>query len=327
MKKRIPIVILVLVAAGFGGWYFRQQERTRHAQELRLYGNVDIREVNLGFRVPGRLAEVLRDEGDTVTRGELLARLDDAPYQKEVEEARAQVAALRARVELLQAGNRAQEIAQARAQMHEREVSAANAERTYRRYDELHRTQAISQQERDDAEARFREASARLSSAREQLNLLEAGFRAEEKAQASAELSRAEAALASAELRLQDTRLEASADGVVLTRSQEPGAILQMGTAVLSVSLVKPVWVRAYIDEPDLGRIHPGMKVSVRTDSRPAQPYHGHIGYISPRAEFTPKNVETPQLRTALVFRFRVVVEDPDAGLRQGMPVTVELEP
>jgi HlyD family secretion protein len=113
----------------------------------------------------------------------------------------------------------------------------------------------------------------------------------------------------------------------VFTRAQEPGAILQTGTTVLTVSLQKPVWVRAYIEEPDLGRIHPGMNVQVYSDSKPGKAYEGKIGYISPRAEFTPKTVETSELRTSLVYRLRVVVENPDDGLRQGMPVTVKLQP
>ncbi|HYG35965.1 MAG TPA: biotin/lipoyl-binding protein, partial [Clostridia bacterium] len=153
MKKRIPLVIILLALAGVGVWFVQTKLRRGDERELVLYGNVDIREVNLGFRVSGRLIEVLRDEGDTVKAGETIARLDDAPYRREVEEAKGLVAALRARLELLQAGNRPQEIAQARALVHEREVSAANAERIYRRQEELLRTKAVSIQERDDAEA------------------------------------------------------------------------------------------------------------------------------------------------------------------------------
>ena len=119
--------------------------------------------------------------------------------------------------------------------------------------------------------------------------------------------------------------LTAPSDGVILTRAQEAGAILQGGSAVFTLSLVDPVWVRAYVQEPDLGRIHPGMKVEIRTDARRDPPYVGQIGYISPRAEFTPKTVETAELRTALVYRLRIVVANPDDGLRQGMPVTVTL--
>ncbi len=326
MKKRIPIVLAIVVALGALSWVATAKLRRAAPAGLRLYGNVDIREVNLGFRVPGRLLEVGRDEGDEVKAGEVLARLDDEPYRRELEEAKGAVQSLRARVDLLEAGNRPQEIAQARAVAREREVTAANAERLYRRQQELFEGKTVSAQERDDAEARSREAQARLTSAREQLNLLEAGFRSEDIAQAKAELSRAEAARASAELRLQDAVLKSPSDGVVLTRAQEPGAILQTGATVLTVSLTRPVWVRAYVTEPNLGKLAPGMPVSVWTDSRSGKPYAGQIGYISPRAEFTPKNVETPDLRTSLVYRFRVVVADPDDALRQGMPVTVDVE-
>jgi HlyD family secretion protein len=327
MKKRIPIIILLLALAGVGGWWLLTRARADAHAPLQMHGNVDIREVNLGFRVSGRVVEVCRDEGDAVKAGEILARLDDEPYRREVEETRGHVASLRARLQLMEAGNRPQEIAQARAVLREREVTATNAVIKYRRSEELSATRAISAQERDDAEARYREAEASANSSREQLNLVEAGFRAEDIAQAKAELARGEAMLASAELRVQDSVMKAPADGVVLTRAQEPGAVLQPGATVLTLSLLRPVWVRAYVSEPDLGRIHPGMKVETYTDSRPGQPYHGQIGYISPRAEFTPKNVETAELRTSLVYRLRVVVDDPDEGLRQGMPVTVKVVP
>ncbi len=325
MTKRLPILIIILALAGLGVWYFRA--RLRHAEDrtLRLHGNVDIREVNLGFRVSGRLRQVLRDEGDAVKAGETLALLDEEPYRRELEESRGQAGGLRARLALVEAGNRPQEIAQAQALVHEREVTAANAERLYKRQEQLLASKTASVQERDDAEANYREAQARLKSAQEQLNLLQAGFRVEDIEQAKADLARAEAALASAQIRVQDTELKSPADGVVLTRAQEPGAILQAGTIVLTVSLRHPVWVRGYVPEPDLGRIHPGTKVGVYSDSRPNQAYSGKIGYISPQAEFTPKNVETSELRTSLVYRLRVVVENPGEGLRQGMPVTIKV--
>jgi HlyD family secretion protein len=135
----------------------------------------------------------------------------------------------------------------------------------------------------------------------------------------------AEARLASAETNLADTAIAAPADGVILTRIQEPGAIVAAGAPVYTLSLRNPVWVRAYVREPDLGRVHPGMRALVTTDTAPQHPYHGHIGFISPVAEFTPKTVETTALRTDLVYRLRVIVDDPDESLRQGMPVTVTL--
>jgi HlyD family secretion protein len=323
MKNKIRIILVIVIIVTVGWWITGRLTRDKIGN-LVLHGNVDIRDVHLGFRVGGRLAEVLKDEGDTVNPGDALARLDDGPYRRELEESRGRVQSAQAHLDLLQAGNRPQEIAQAKALAGEREVTLANAERIYKRQEELFATRAVSQQERDDAEARYREAEARLKSAREQVSVLEAGFRVEEISQARAELVRAEAAQSSADLRLQDTLLKAPSAGVVITRAQEPGAIVQPGTTVLTISLQKPVWVRAYVAEPNLGRLHPGMKVAVYTDSAPAKPYAGKIGYISPQAEFTPKNVETSELRTSLVYRLRVVVQNADDSLRQGMPVTVQ---
>jgi HlyD family secretion protein len=322
MKKRvIPVLILAIAVAAVAWWWFRARGQENTGQ-LKLYGNVDIREVNLGFRISGRLVQVRFDEGDAVEEGAEVARLDAEPYRLQVEEAEAQLAAAKARAALLEAGYRTQEVTQARAVVREREVTFENADRVYRRQQELLSSRSVSVQDRDDAEARAREAEARLKSAREQLALLEAGFRTEEIAQAKADVQRAAAALASAQVRLQDTVLVTPSAGVVITRAVEPGAIVQAGTSVLTVSLKRPVWVRAYVGETDLGKLHPGKAVRVYTDSHPDRSYEGTIGYISPRAEFTPRNVETPELRTSLVYRLRVVISNPDEGLRQGMPVT-----
>ena len=113
----------------------------------------------------------------------------------------------------------------------------------------------------------------------------------------------------------------------MLTRALEPGAVVQAGATVLSISLEKPVWVRAYVHERELGEFPTGRRVLLTTDGKPEKPYHGKVGFVSPKAEFTPKSVETPELRTSLVYRLRIVVEDADDALRQGMPVTVSLDP
>lgn len=325
MKKIISLVIVLLIIAGSASWLYHTY-RGETKSTLTLYGNVDIREVTLGFRVPGKLAKLLYDEGDKVKAGDVMARLDDEPYRNQVASAQAQVDSLRARLKLRETGNRPEEIAQARSLVREREATAINAERLFKRAEELLADKGVSLQERDNAEANHKEAQARLKSARDNLALLEAGFRIEDITQAKADLAQTEVALATANLQLQDTVLTAPSDGVILTRVQEAGAILQAGSPVFTLSLVNPVWVRAYIHEPDLGRIPPGTKVEIRTDSVRGKPYKGQIGYISPRAEFTPKTVETAELRTALVYRLRIVVDNPDDELRQGMPVTVILD-
>jgi HlyD family secretion protein len=321
--KKLPVLIVALLV-GTAAWWFFLRERHPGEGGLVLHGNVDIREVSLGFRVSGKIASIRREEGDIAKAGDVLAELDPEPFRRELAEARAQADSLSARVKLLQTGYRPEEIAQASALVRERQVTYENAQRAFKRLQELFTTQTASQQDYDDTEARAREAEARLKSAREQLALLQAGYREEELAQARADLARAEAASAGIELRLQDATLTAPTNGVVLIRAQEPGAIVQPGSTVLTLSLSQPVWVRAYISEPNLGRIHPGMVMDVFTDSRPEKPYRGQVGFISPRAEFTPRNVETPELRTSLVYRLRVIVENPDEGLRQGMPVTVK---
>lgn len=326
MKKRLPIIIVLLLIAGLAAWWFTSHRREVSGSTLRIYGNVDIREVNVGFRVSGRVTEVLKDEGDSVHTGDVLARLDDEPYRRELEQAKGQGEAAQAHLELLQAGYRPEEIAQARAEVKAREVAADNARRLLDRRKTLVSTKAIPEENYTDAEAAYQQAEAQLKAAQAQLSLREAGFRKEDIAQAQANLDQAEAALATAQLHVQDSVLKAPSEGVILTRAEEPGAILQAGKTVLTISLNKPVWVRAYVEEPDLGRVHPGMKVKVFTDSRPDHPYEGQIGFISPRAEFTPKNVETTELRTSLVYRLRIVIANPDEGLRQGMPVTAEIE-
>jgi HlyD family secretion protein len=169
------------------------------------------------------------------------------------------------------------------------------------------------------------QAAAQVTASEEQLRLLTSGFRKEEVADSDAQLSQARATLESARLALRDATLLAPSDGVILTRAIEKGSMVQAGTPAFSLSLTAPVWVRAYVGEPQLGRYAPGAKVTVLTDSRPDTPYRGVVGFVSPTAEFTPKTVETTDLRTALVYRLRIVIEDPDSQLRQGMPVTVRL--
>ena len=325
MKRKLAILLLLALACAGGYWIWKTQFQ-KPVGELTLYGNVDIREVNLGFRVSGKVKEVLKDEGDPVKVGELVARLDPEPYQEELERAKAQAALSKAKLDLMEAGYRKEDIAQARANLEQQKATLANAERIFNRRKELLERKVASQQEYDDALANLEEARARVNSMSASLTLLETGYRPEEIAQARADYAAAQAAVATAQLHLEDTELKSSANGTVITRALEPGTVIQAGPTVLTVSLSEPVWVRAYVAEPDLGKVSPGTQATVFTDSQPNRPYHGQVGFVSPRAEFTPKSVETTDLRTALVYRLRVIVSDADLGLRQGMPVTVKIK-
>ena len=322
MKKPVIIVLLalLLIAAFGGGWWWYQSSQQR---ELTLYGNVDIRTVNLSFRVGGRLASLNVDEGDKIQSGQILGQLDRAPYENALQQAQANVSTAQAQYDLMMAGYRAEEIAQAAAAVKQAQAAYDYAQNFYQRQLGLRQSSAISVNDLENARSSRDQAQATLKSAQDKLSQYRAGNRPQEIAQAKASLEQAQAALAQARLNLHDTTLTAPSDGTLMTRAVEPGSMLSAGGTVMTLSLTHPVWVRAYIDEKNLGQAVPGREVLLYTDSRPNQPWRGKIGFVSPSAEFTPKTVETPDLRTDLVYRLRIVVTDADDSLRQGMPVTV----
>ena len=321
---KIGLGVVVLAAAGAGWYWFETEQQHSAATSITLYGNVDIREVELGFRVMGRLTDALVDEGDVVTKGQRIAAIDPEPYREAVALTEARVQLAQANFAKFEKGSRPQEVLLAQARVEEAEAASENAEREYKRQLDLFKTGGTSATARDAAQSRRDQTAASLSAAREAFALASEGFRSEEVLASKAELSAAIAQRSQAETQLADTELFAPSNGVVLSRIREPGSIVTMGAPVYSLSLRDPVYVRAYVAEPDLGKVAPGTAVELSTDSSPKR-YHGQIGYVAPRAEFTPKSVETTDLRTDLVYRLRVVVSDADDGLRQGMPVTISV--
>lgn len=254
-----------------------------------------------------------------------MAVLDKSPYEADLSAAKAQLKEAEANYEKLMRGSRPQEIEEARAAVQEAEANLKNANLIFKRQSQQVNLGATSAQSYDDAQKLKVQAQASLKSAKEALSLAEEGFRQEDIAAGKAAVELAQAQRQSAQINLEDTEIRAPSDGIIFTRVLEPGAIVSPQSIVYTLSLHKPVWVRAYIAEPNLGHIKPGMKALVYTDSYPDQPYEGQIGFISPQAEFTPKTVETPELRTNLVFRLRIWVEDQKGQLRQGQPVTVKI--
>lgn len=325
MNRRILLLALI-VAAGAGGywWYFMKKPA---GGPLVLQGNVEVRQVNLGFKVAGRIEKLNVDEGDVVHAGQTLASLEKVYFDEALAQARAQRDQMAANYDKLRNGNRPEEIAQARAVVAEREATLTNARVTLKRAQMLLSSPAGSQKAFDDAQAAERQADALLNSAREALRLQEAGFRKEDIALGKGQLDERAAAVQVAERNLIDADLIAPSNGAVLSRVREVGAIVAPGETVYVLSLTSPVWVRTYISEPDLGRIRPGMEVQVKTDTPGGKIFAGRVGFISTTAEFTPKTVETTELRTSLVYRLRIVVDDDTGFLRQGMPVTVTTEP
>ncbi len=323
-RKIIAIVVVAaLIIAAFATRGFGLIGGERNG-ELSLYGNVDIREVDLGFRVNGRIASIAVDEGAKVQAGQLLATLDTASLDSRIAQADAQVARAEAQFQRARNGSRRQDVAQARARVAAAQAVADNAERDYRRRQALVEPGAISRDLWEQTVADRDRAAAQLAEARQGLSLLAAGSRPEDLSAAAADVRAAQASRRGVATDLGDARLVAATGGTVVTRAREPGAIVQPGETVLTLSIDRPMRVRAYVAETDLARISPGMKVTVRADGNP-KTYQGTIGHISPRAEFTPKSVETESLRTDLVYQLRIIVSDPDEALRQGQPVTVRV--
>jgi HlyD family secretion protein len=326
MRRRIAIVVVLLLVLG-GGWYFgRDYLAPRHDDKtLVLLGNVDIRQVDLSFKVDGRIVKMAVDEGDAVKPGQLLASLDKTYFQNDLVVAKARQAMQAANVAKLEHGSRPEEIAQAKATVALYRTTTELNQQTFDRQAQLVKEGNTSRQSYDNAIAALRQSQAQLNVGEQASRLIEVGPRQEDIDAARAQLALEDGNVTVGERRLQDADLMAPGAGVILTRAQEPGAIVAAGTPVFALTITSPVWVRAYVGEPDLGRIHPGMRAEVTTDAGPGKIYHGTIGFISPVAEFTPKSVETRELRTDLVYRLRIVVENPDDGLRQGMPVTASL--
>jgi HlyD family secretion protein len=323
----IGVVLAAAAGGGYYGWQAYLAAEGARDGPLALYGNVDIRQVDLAFNAEGKIAELLVQEGDRVEKGQLLARLDAAPYRNLVDAAEARLQRSRAQLAELEAGTRPPELARAQAAVDAAQAAVEQTQATLERRRRLLDRGNISQAQFDAAQRAYQEAAARLEQRRQELELARQGPREERIAAARAERAFNKATLELARDRLDNTELHSPAAGTVLTRIREEGATVAPTASVLTLALRTPMRVRTYVGEPNLGRVQPGMPVTVTTDSAPEDAYRGHVGFISPTAEFTPKTVQTEELRTELVYRVRVIVENPDERLRQGMPVTVTLRP
>lgn len=322
-RGRILGALAILIALGVVVWPLTH--RRRNADDLIVYGNVDLRQVDLPFNGSERIATVMAQEGDHVKRGQILARLDTSRLEPQVAQEQAQVDAQQAVVDRFHNGSRPEEIAQARANLISAEADAANYRREYDRQNVLWESDATSRESYDNARAIAATAAAKVEVNRKALELALVGPRKEDVAQAEAQLRGDQAQLALLRQQLADAELVAPLDAVVRSRLMEPGEMASPQKPVFSLAITNPKWVRAYVSESELGRVHPGMGAFVVVDAFPDRRFDGWVGFVSPVAEFTPKAVQTEELRTSLVYEIRVFVKDPADELRLGMPATVYL--
>jgi len=326
MKKLLPLLILLVIAGVAIAFFNRSKEAEQSTSTLTYYGNVEIRDARLTFDEQGILADVMVDEGEQVDAGQLLAQLRNEKLKAQLDQARAQVNTQEQVLLRLENGARKQEVAQARAEVDAAKVAVDNARQTMERLEAVAPIGGSSRQALDDSRAAFAVAEAQLKVRRQALELLLAGTRPEELEQARQQLAAYQANRAYIEERLRATELHAPAGGLIQNRLLEPGELAGPGMPVLSLALTDPKWIRIYIPEPDLGLVRQGAAAQISCDSWPERTITGHVGFISSVAEFTPKNVETADLRTKLVYGARILVDDPHGELKLGMPATVTIK-
>jgi len=293
--------------------------------EIRLSGNIEAVDAQLGFKIPGRVAERLVSEGQRLAAGQPVARLDDVEQRQQVDLRRAELATAEATLADLEAGSRPQELATARAALRSAEADRDRARLELARQQELRRKDVTAARDLETAEATHAVAAARAEQAAEALKLAEEGPRKDAVSAARARVASARATLALAETQLENTRLAAPFAGVVLSHNIEPGEFVAAGTPIVTVADLAHVWVRAYVNQTELGRLRHGQPAEVRTDSFPDKVYKGTIGFISSEAEFTPKTVQTEKERVKLVFRIKIDLENPADELKPGMPADAVL--
>lgn len=327
MRRGIPIaVVLVAAVGGIVWWQVARTRKAAPANEVVLSGNIEAHESLVSFKVQGRIAELPVEEGQQVPAGTLLARLEDADSRQRVRIDESNVAVREKNLALTLAGTRRQEIAAA-----EQAVADAQANLEQKKLDEgrtrkLYTKDEISAQDRDLAATALKRAEAAYEQARQRLNEAQEGSRKEEIAIARANLAQAGATLGLSRISLEYATLRAPVAGVVTVREAELGEVVQPGTPVVTLADLDHIWLRAYVAETDLGRIHWGQDVSVTTDTYPGKQYHGRISFISSSAEFTPKSVQTYKERVTLVYRVKIEIDNPQHELKPGMPADARIQ-
>ncbi len=329
MKKSHVAVLIGLVLLGSAVAYWWLNRDKDDAQHIVLYGNVDIRQVSLAFETAGRIKNMTVQEGDRVKKGQVLAHLNTESLSIQAQQADAQLQVQQQTLNEQAAGNRPEEIAQAKAQVGSAKAQLENADKQYQRLAVLNNSslgQAVSKQEVDAAKSTMKTAEAALRESEANLQLLLKGVRKEDREAAKAQYESTKASLDLIKYQIAQSELRSPVDGVVRARLQEVGDMTTSSKSVYTIALTDPKWVRVYASETELGQIKMGSTATILRDSQPDQPITGKIGYISSVAEFTPKTVQTKDIRTTLVYEVRIYVNDPNDQLKMGQPVTVNID-
>jgi HlyD family secretion protein len=327
MKRIIPIVILLAVAVGAGVYFYpRLTQKPKPTNQLTLSGNIEAHEALVGFKVPGRIVELPVEEGQQVAAGALLARLDDADLKQRIRMDEAAVGVRESNLALTLAGTREQEVKAAQQSVIDAEADLAQKKIDNERAQKIFAKDEVTAQERDQAATAVTRADAILKAAQQRYNEAVEGSRKEEITVARANLNEANANLGLSQVNLSYSVLRAPSAGVVTVRQAELGEVVSPGSPVVTLSDLDHIWLRAYIAETDLGRIHWGQDAVITTDTYPGKQYHGRISFIASTAEFTPKSVQTFKERVTLVYRIKIDIDNPNHELKTGMPADARID-
>jgi HlyD family secretion protein len=321
-KVLIPVVALALAA---GAGIFTTCRRNAETDELRVSGNIEATQVELSFRIAGKVLERRVDEGQTVKEGDVIARLDAKDLEQTLAMRQADQAVAQAVLAELQAGSRKEEIGASLAALEQASADLKRLEPDEARIRDLHGKGIVSSRDYEAARASLEAARAKVRQAEQQYALVKKGPRAEDIAQGQAKHEQALQALALARTQLDYATLLAPISGVVLSKNIEPREYVAPGTSVVTLGDLFSVWMRAYIEETDLGRVKVGQKAVLTTDSYPGKTYEGRVSFIASEAEFTPKAVQTRKERVKLVYRIKIEVPNPAMELKPGMPADAEI--
>ena len=325
MKKKKFAIIGILIVIAIAVFLVSRLSNRKEEGVIVLSGNVEVTEANIGFKLSGRVIELLVDEGYKVKKNDILARLDNAELASIVLQNRASLQEALTRLEELRAGSRAQEIEQATANVSSAEAELIKAKKDYERYEALFRNDAISAQQMDAAKKTYEVTVSQHKKALETLSLVKEGPRKEEITVAEHRVQQARAALATSEERLKDTTIYSPFPSVVLRKNIELGETVAPGIPVFTIGDLENPWIKVYVKEDRLGHVKLGQKAKVTTDSYPGKAYEGTVTFISSEAEFTPKIVQTQEERVKLVFGVKVSVKNSNDELKPGMPADVRI--
>ncbi|MDH5202212.1 MAG: efflux RND transporter periplasmic adaptor subunit [Nitrospirota bacterium] len=325
MKKKKFLIIGILIVVVLVVFLVSRLSNKHGEGMIVLSGNVEVTEANIGFKLSGRVVELLVDEGYKVKKGDILARLDNAELASIVTQNRASLQEALTRLAELRAGSRTQEIEQARANVSSAEAELIKAKKDYERYETLYRNDAISAQQMDASKKTYDVTVSQHKKALETLSLVKEGPRKEEITAAEHRVQQARAALATSEERLKDTTIYSPFSGVILRKNIELGETVAPGIPVYTIGDLENPWIKVYVKEDRLGHVKLGQKVKVNTDSYPGKTYEGTVTFISSEAEFTPKIVQTQEERVKLVFGVKVSVKNINDELKPGMPADVRI--